>query len=229
MTLEELKAAWDAAKAKFTAEPKNQELKAAAEAAEQAYNEAKAKADAEESEEDESSEEDDSKWDDSTKAYIKKLRDENAKHRTKNKELNSSVKSERERVKAILKAAGIEDESEKPEEKIKNLSAATDQLAFRNAVLETALKSGITGDEMEYFEFLVTKAVGELEEDEELPEEVMTALVAKVKKTSGKGSANTSVNGKGGSHSLRKCGKTTSWRTSTASSCTARSHSGMTA
>jgi hypothetical protein len=197
MTLEELKAAWDAALAKAKAAPEDAGLKAAADAAEKAYNDAKAAEDAKSK--GGSEDEDESKWDEKTKAYIKKLRDENASHRTKNKELSSSVKSERERVKAILKAAGIEEESEKPEEQVKTLTAASNQLAFRNAVLETAVKHGISGDDVEYYEFLVTKAVGELEDGEELSEEKLTELVSKVKKTGGKGAANTSVDGgKGG-------------------------------
>lgn len=203
MTLEELKAAWDAALTNLKADPKNADLKTAAQAAEKAYNDAKAAEDAkgegdDEEDEGEGNDADESKWDPKTKSYIQKLRNEAGKHRTKNKELVSAVKSEKERVKAILKAAGIEDESEAPEEKVKTLTTESQTLAFRNAVLESAVQHGIPGDDLEYYEFLVTKATSELEDGEELSDEALEAIVAKVKKTGGKGSANTSVGGKKG-------------------------------
>ena len=97
-----------------------------------------------------------------------------------------------ERQKAILKAAGIEDDSDKPEEQIKSLSLGNNQLAFRNAVLETAVANGISGDEIEYFEFLVSKAVNALGDEEELSEEQLLEIAGKVKKAS-KSGANTGL------------------------------------
>jgi hypothetical protein len=197
MTLEELKAAWDAAKAAFEAKPDDKALEAKAAEAEKAYNDAKAAEDAK-SKEAPKEGEDDPKWDENTKAYIKKLRDENASHRTKGKDLASKLKEANERTKAILKAAGIEDESEKPEEKLKTLTAQSETLALRNAVLESAVQHGISGEDVEFFEFLITKALSQLEEGEELSDEILTKIVTQVKKQGGKG-ASSSVGGKGGS------------------------------
>lgn len=196
MTLEELKAALDAAKVAFDANQKDTSLKAALDAAQKAYDD-KVEADKGEPPPKKDPPEDDPKWDAETKAYIKKLRDESASHRTKNKELVSSVKTERERVKAILKAAGIEDESEKPEEKIKSLTAESQTKDFRLAVLEVALANGIPADEVDYLEYLVAKAAGSLGDGEELSDENIAEIVTNVKKHSKK-PANTSVNGGNG-------------------------------
>lgn len=143
-------------------------------------------------------ESDESKWDEKTKAYVRKLRDENAKHRTKGKDLKSKLEQSEAQKKAILKAAGIEVENEDPAEKLKETQATTQTLAFRNAILESAVQNGIAGDQVEYYEFLVTKAVNGLEDGDELSDEALTEIVAKVR--GGKGKANTGLGkeGKGG-------------------------------
>lgn len=187
MTLEELKAAWDAAVEKLKAAPEDEALKTAVANAEKAYKDAEAA-----SQDDSEDDSDESAWDDKTKAYVAKLRKENATHRNKNKELKSSVQNLTEKQKAILKAAGIESEDEKPEEKVKSLTATSQTLAFRNAILETAVKKGIASDDLEFFEFLIAKATSELEENEELSEDALDEIVKKVG-AKGKGSANTSV------------------------------------
>ncbi len=140
---------------------------------------------------------DDPKWDDRTKSYIKKLREENASSRKKNKELDNSNKALTERQKAILKAAGLEEEADDPEEQVKQLSLNNSQLAFKNAILESAVHHGIAGDDVEYFEFLVAKAVDGLEEGAELSEEQLAEIATKVKKA-GKGKASTSTKGGNG-------------------------------
>jgi transposase len=190
MTLEELKAAWEDASSKLAADKENKDLQKAEADAKKAYEDAKAAAEAG-SEDDP---EDSSKWDDETKTYIKKLRSENASHRTKNKELNSQLKAEKTRKKEILKAAGIEEESENPEEKIQSLSTNNQQLAYRAAILESAIEHGISKDDVDYYEFLVSKAMSELADEEELPVEKLKEIVGKVKK---KSRGNTSVDGKG--------------------------------
>lgn len=195
MTLEELKAALDAAKAKSLAAPDDKVLQVAAAEAEKAYNDAKAADD----QDPPSDELDEKKLDDKTQAYIKKLRDEAAGHRVKAKDLASKLKTSDEQKKAILKAAGIEDDSEAPEEKLKTLSAQNQQLAFRSAILESAVQHGIAGDDIEYYEFLVTKATSELKDGDELTDEALGDIVKKVKKA-GKGAANSGLGGgKGGS------------------------------
>lgn len=183
----------EADKAALDKAPENAELKTKFDAAKKLYDDAvKAAAD------DESGDEDESGWDDKTKAYIQKLRKEAADNRTKAKDLKSKLSSEEEKRKAILKAAGIETEEENPAEQLKGQKAVTNQLLFRNAILESAVEHGITGENLDYYQFLVTKEAEKLEEGAELSDEQMAGIVAKVKRAGGSGAANTSVNGKDG-------------------------------
>lgn len=191
MTLKQLLDAMNEAKAKAEAAPEDAALKTAYEAAKAAHD-AKAAEEA-----DDRTEEDESKWDEATKAYIARLRGENANHRTKNKDLKSKLSESEAKKKAILKAAGIEDDSENPEEKLKTAGAQNSELTFRNAMLEMALENGIPKEDVKYFSFLVQEATASLKDDEELSPEQMAGLVADVKKRSGGKAANTSVNGKG--------------------------------
>jgi hypothetical protein len=201
MTLEELLKAAKEAKAKADNAPTDKALAKAAAEAQAAYDTALA-ASEEESEEEETEEKaggkpdefDDSKTDDATKKYLAKLRKEAAGHRTKGKDLASQLATEKARTKAILKAAGIESEEEKPEEKIKSLDSQNQSLAFDKAILELALEHGIPKDGVKYLKFLVNEAAAELPEGEELEEEKLAEIVAESKKGRGTGSgANTSV------------------------------------
>jgi hypothetical protein len=204
MTLEELKKAMEDAKKASLAKVDDKVLAKAAAEAEKAYDDAKAEADEleakakkakEKSEPDD--EFDEEKADAKTKAYIKKLRDEAAAGRVKNKELNSKFKTSEEQKKAILKAAGIDpDDDVKPEDKIKNLQTETQNLAFKQAVLELAVEHGIAKKDLKYFTFLINEAASELGDGEELSEEKTKEIVAEIK-TKASGNGNTSVNGKG--------------------------------
>lgn len=139
------------------------------------------------------------KLDPKAQALIKKLRKENADHRIKNKDLKSKVLSAAERDKALKQALGLESEEDKPEEKVKALTAETDALSFRNAVLEMALENGIAAQDVKYFEFLVTQKAGELKDDEELSDEQLAEIIADVKKRGGgQKKASTSVGNGGG-------------------------------
>jgi len=206
MDLESLKLAMDEAKAKATASPKDESLQSAFIAAEKAYNDAKAAADADhtgDGGEGDSENLDESKLDEKTKKYLAKLRKENASHRTKSKDYKSKLEESETRRKAILKAAGINDDERSPEEKLAALEAEKQTQAFRSAILESAIQHGITADQVEYYEFLVTKATNALTEGEELSEEKLVEIVSSVKKAGGK-SANSTVgggDGKGGSGS----------------------------
>ncbi len=190
-TLEELLALLEEAKAKALADPTNEDLKAAEADAQTAYDEKLASGTGDPSEPSEDF--DESKADEKTKKYLAKLRKENASHRTRAKDLASKAKGLEERNKAILKAAGIETEEDKPEEKVKVLSQEKSTLAFRNAVLETALEHGVPADGIKYFQYLLADATDALEEGEELSEESLAEIVAEVKKGRSKGSANSSV------------------------------------
>ena len=188
MTLEELRLAMEAAAAEAAKAPDDETLKTKAADAKTAY-EAKLS-------EEPSDDLDESKQDEKTKAYIAKLRKENASYRTKAKDLASKVKSTEESKKAILKAAGIESEDDKPEEQLKTWKAQSQTHEFRAAILERALENGIGKDDLEYFEFLINKAAASLEEGEELSDEQITELAGKAKKSQKTG-ASTTVTGDG--------------------------------
>lgn len=189
MKLQKLLEAMTAAKAALDAKPEDAALKTAHDEAKKAYDDAKAAADAGDEEEP-----DESKLDDKTKAHLKKLRDENAKHRLKNKDLTSQLGVSEAQKKAILKAAGIESEEEKPEEKLKASQTKNQELEFRSAILEMALENGIPKEDVKFFTFLVQEATATLKDNEELSDEKMAEIVADVQKRGG-GKASTSVGG----------------------------------
>lgn len=190
MDLESLKQALEEAKAKAEANPEDKEAQEALSQAQAAYDQALADSQNSPGENDDI--DDSSIQDEKLKKYIAKLRKENASHRTKSKDLASKVKAEQERVKAILKAAGIEDDTASPEDQLEVAKTEKHSLQFQAAVLRSALKNGIPEDQVEYFEFLVTKAASSLDEGEELSDEDLAGIVLKVKKA-GKGAANSSV------------------------------------
>lgn len=187
MTLEELKAAWDAAVKALEASPEDKNLKAKAKEAQDAY-EAKLAEDDDTDDEDEELGE----VDDKTKKYIAKLRKENAAQRVKNKDLKKKITYTEEQKRAILKAAGIDSEEEDPTETIKLLRASDSEKDFQLAILRSAVEQRIPSDAVEFYEFLVRKATSELEEGEELDDEVLKQIVVKSRKH-GKMAANTSV------------------------------------
>jgi hypothetical protein len=194
MTLEELKQAMDDAKAKAGTSPDNKELAAEALKAEQAYNAAVEEAG---SPGGDGEEPDESKLDEKTKKYLAKLRKENATHRTKAKDLKSKFEDSEAKRKAILKAAGIDDDTAPPEERLKASEKEKQNLAFRNAILESAVSNGIPNDRLKYYQFLISEAVSELEEGEELSEGKLAEIVSEAKKGGSKGAANSTV-GAGG-------------------------------
>lgn len=213
MTLEELKALMDEALKASQAASSDKKLQTAYETAKAAYEAKLAEA---EGDPDPAAEvdPDETKLDEKTKAYLAKLRKEAAGHRTKAKDLASKLKISEDQKRAVLKAVGIEDESESPEEKLKTLSTESQQLAFRTAILESAVENGIGKDDLGFYEFLVSKAVQALEEGDELSEEQMAEIVAQVgKRGGGKGSANSSVGtggkGKGAPNPEPKAGDVT--------------------
>ncbi len=145
---------------------------------------------------------DDSAWDSKTKDYIQSLRKENAKYRTSAKErddrLTSLEEMQSKRDKALKAALGIEDEDDTPiEDKFEAAQMESANLQFKNEVLSLAIENGIGGDQAEYFEFLIGKAVSELDEDGEITEEDIDSIVARVKGASGNanaGNGSTSIN-----------------------------------
>lgn len=194
MDLESLKAAWDEAQAEADASPNDKGLVKAAADAKAAYE--AAKAEAEEGDPSPNPGEDDkideSKFDDKTKKYLAKLRGENAKHRTSNKDLKSKLNLSETQKKKMLEAAGIVVDDEKPEEKLKTAREQNNTLVFNNAVLETAVAQGVPAEKLKFFRFLMSEAVSELEEGDELDDEKIAEIVKECK--GGKaGKANSTV------------------------------------
>lgn len=147
--------------------------------------------------------EDDSNWDEKTKSYIQGLRKENAKYRTSAKDTADDVatlKADNAKRDKMMKAAlGIEDEDETTiEQKLEASQSDTATLQFKNEVLTLAVENGIGGDQAEYFEFLLGKAVNSLDEGDEITDEDIASIVEKVKGASGSANAgNTSTSVKG--------------------------------
>ncbi len=132
---------------------------------------------------------DDAGWDDKTKAYIQKLRKEAADGRTKSKAHSTELATLKEQFSKLQtgmkKALGIEDDAS-PEEKAAALGEENASLAFKTAVLESALDHGIPKEQLGYYEFLIHQKAGELAENEELSDEHMSAILEQVKAVSGK-------------------------------------------
>lgn len=130
-----------------------------------------------------------SKLDPKVQKMIKDLRAENAKHRTDGKK-----SSERLTVieAALKKLSGDDSDDETPETKLANLSGRAESAEVRSTMLEIALDNGISKDNFEYFEFLMTKKLGSLEEGAEMSEEDLEEVLGKVKAGAKKGPANTS-------------------------------------
>jgi hypothetical protein len=133
---------------------------------------------------------DDDSWDDKTKAYIKKLRDESAKHRTKAKELETQFSQMNAKFdglqKGLKSALGIEGEDDSPEEKIQMLQQTNEAAVFESAVLNIALENAIPSDQVSYLKFLIADKAGSLEEGQEIDEEMLSEIVGKVKLVGGK-------------------------------------------
>jgi hypothetical protein len=115
----------------------------------------------------------------SARNLIKSLREENAKHRTKNKELGEGQSKLKQ---ALVDAGIIENDEVEPEEKIKGLSAEVHGAQMRNALLEAALEHDVPKTQLKYFQFLITERLETLEEDGELSQDDIAEIAAEVKK-----------------------------------------------
>jgi hypothetical protein len=224
MNLKQLKAALDAASVALKAAPEDKDLKSKWQEAKTAYDAAVEAA--EDEEEDDEEEEDtppkkkkktsdsgnQDDEDDETeeqdnlddvlkdpkkaKGYIKALRKENAKYRTKGKNLEERLGKLEKGLKGL--AGGDEDETLTAEEKLLAATQRGHISAYENTILEQAIDHGISGkDGRKLFKFYVTEAAQDLEEGEELSDEDIALIATKVKKmTGGKTVAKTSVSGK---------------------------------
>jgi hypothetical protein len=143
---------------------------------------------------------DESKLDEATKNYIRKLRNESAKYRTR---ANQSKQELDDTKKRLSKLAGGEDDEAPPEQVIEALSTRSAVAEFDNAILTLAVENNITKEGLSYFRFLVNEQAGQLEEGEELDEEVLATIAKQVRKVHGQASgqnnssAGTGANGGG--------------------------------
>jgi len=138
-------------------------------------------------------------WTDEQKTYIESLRKENAKYRTKSKELETQYNTVNERFSKMetgLKSMFGEGEEEvPPEQQLEYMQAQNETLIINNALTEAALEYGIGKDDYPYFKFLVQERLGSLEEGEELTEEDLDGIALNARR--GKTASSTSVDGGG--------------------------------
>lgn len=126
--------------------------------------------------------------------YIKSLRKESAKYRTKATNLETSYAQLSSRVKGL--AGGEEGEDDlTPEQHAERLEVTSHTLAFDNAILTAAVSHGINRDGLKYFRFLVAERTEELGEGEELSEEDVEEIAQEVAAKTGKKTVRTSVTG----------------------------------
>ena len=129
--------------------------------------------------------------------YIKDLRKESAKHRTRATNLEGELTGLRGRV---SKAFGDGEESwsdlapEEQERRFEELGAGAEGLALENQVLKLAISNGISGEEaLEFFQFKLQKQLSSMEEGEEMDEETITEIAAAVKQKYGQTAGNVST------------------------------------
>lgn len=198
--LKELKAAMDDAAKKLAAKPDDADLKSAHAAAKSAYEAALAAVDKDDDEEDDSAsgkqkktkteEEDDlelDSLDEKTKAYIKKLRRESAKYRTKGQNLEDRFSKIESGLKNLFGGENEDDAS--PEEKLSALTAQSSALAADNAILASAIEMGVPKDKVKYYKFLVQEKLEGLKDGEELSEEDLEEIAKEAIGSSASGGA----------------------------------------
>lgn len=136
-------------------------------------------------------------WTDEQKAYIESLRKENAKYRTKSKELETQYTSINERFSKVEKGLkglfgeGEEGDDMPPEQKLEVMQAQNENLVLNNALTEAALEYGVGKQDYSYFKFLVQEKLQALEEGEELTEEDLDVIAKQSKR--GSAASSTSV------------------------------------
>lgn len=130
--------------------------------------------------------------------YIKKLRRESAKYRTKATNLESSYSQLTNRVRQVAGGGEEGEEAEMSvEQRLEIHEQNTATLAFDNAVLACAVDHGIDAAGLKYFRFLVNEKASELGEGEELSDEDLAEIAEEARSTTGRGrkGAKTSVTG----------------------------------
>ncbi len=135
-------------------------------------------------------------------AEIKKLRGENAKARTTNKDLKSQVDalggrfSQMEKGLKSLFGDG-EDDKLTPEQRLEKVQAQNATLEIENALRDAAWEQGVSKDDFEFFSFLANKELDQLDEGQELSDEKLAEIAQKAKGRSANSSTSTGGDGQG--------------------------------
>ena len=136
------------------------------------------------------------------KAEIKRLRDENAKSRIKNKKFETELSAQKGVVGKLKAALGIEDDAADPETQIKDLKSQNENLVVQAAMNDLCDEHDIPSASKKYFKFLVSEEFAKLKDDEEISDERVAEIAAEAKKVGGSGGKNpnssTGVDGNAG-------------------------------
>lgn len=130
---------------------------------------------------------------DQAMAEIKKLRKENADRRVSSKSLEEKL-AQMEQFQSKVKAAmGLEEETS-PEETAQILQQQNAALEIELGITQLAMQSGISPDQQDYFRFLLGQELEALEEGQELSEESLNGVLAKVRAVGGQRQSSTGLN-----------------------------------
>ena len=116
-------------------------------------------------------------------AEIKKLRAENAKHRTKSKSLEGELGKVKGTVTKLKSALGVGDDGdeEEPEKQIQALQQQNEALQIQNAMSELCREHEIPRKGEKYFNFLIAQEFEALKEGAEIPEERILEIAKEAK------------------------------------------------
>jgi len=152
---------------------------------------------------------DNANWDEKTKSYISNLRKENAKYRTKSKNLEDQIGSLNERFtgmqEAMKKAFNLEDGSQlTPEQQVEVLGGQLEQAGLQNQIMLSAIENGVGKDSFDYYQFLLSKRIDSLEEGEELGDDDLQEIAQEARSKTAPNPAGNSTSVGGGDNGGRK-------------------------
>ena len=134
------------------------------------------------------------------KGYIEKLRKENAKWRTKSKQVSAEMKTLQDRLAklegGLKKVVGVEDEEIDPETQLQAMTQQAQKIELDKTLSELAIEHGVGKEGYRFFKFLVNEALESLDEGEELDEDAIAEIALQAKRQGGGVKAGSSVSGK---------------------------------
>lgn len=133
-------------------------------------------------------------WTPEQKAYLEKLRKENAKFRTRSKELDSkysNLNTKFSKIENGLKSLFGEGEGSEtdPEVQVSQLTEALQAKDIQHSITELAYDHAVPKEDKEYFEYLMMKRLQNLGEDEELGEDDIAEIAKQAKARKGAGAS----------------------------------------